>query len=897
MKIRTSFGRTTVALACLVCVLVPFAAPASAERSAARPAQLTTLDEAVAAGRLDAAVVRELRDRGHADAIVTFEYKEILDGAERAAPAGAGRAARLVDLIEPALADRKAGALGVLHAAGSGTVIEDYEFLPVSYVRFESAQALLTALNADGVTGIGGNGRGEAALAQTLPLVRQPLAADSGYSGAGTEVAVIDGGVQLANFGCAEPGGSCRISEALDYADGVVNGFHGTNVAGIVEGVAPGAKIISMDIGDTGPNSFSWVESDLIDAINDVITRRRQGRNIRAVNMSLLWGTLNSPGTCSTSPGTGTANPFTAAFDTLRRAGILPVVSSGNFPMPPGSVQGISYPACTAGAVSVGAVYDANVGATSFPYGCGDPTTAADQIACFSQTSANLTMLAPGVFVDARGTVNFSGTSMAAPHVAGAAAVLAAAKSDAPASTIEQALANNGPRITDPRNGVTKRRLDMCEALQGLLGRATARVTSFTLGYTAGACENNDVTVSLAGGVYTITDIGASINPDNGVAITAAAGCSPVAGNVRQVTCSASGVSRLSISVGDRNDSVSVTAATPATILGGPGDDTLNGGSAIDTLSGEDGRDRLDGGDGNDVLRGGLGADILKGSAGTDQADYLADVPGGRSLGVSVTIDDAANDGQHHEVDNVLTDVEWVLGTTNGDSLSGSTASNILWGSAGADTLRGGGGNDTIYGEAGADLIYGDDGADTLQGGNENDELHGGVQGDVLNGGSGRDTLFGEDGGDFLDGGPGSAIDLADTGDTFSGGAGVDRATFSTHFTGVEVSLDGVANDGAAGEADNVLTDVENLSGSSFADTLRGSKGDNEIRGQNGNDTVVGGLGADLLFGDDGNDVLEARSGTAFFADIDGRVDCGVGTSDTARIDNGDPVFGCELLT
>ena len=67
--------------------------------------------------------------------------------------------------------------------------------------------------------------------------------------------------------------------------------------------------------------------------------------------------------------------------------------------------------------------------------------------------------------------------------------------------------------------------------------------------------------------------------------------------------------------------------------------------------------------------------------------------------------------------------------------------------------------------------------------------------------------LLGGDGGDVLIGASGN--------DVFSGGAGRDRVDYYYETQGVNVTIDGVANDGAGkrNEVDNVLTDVENVRG------------------------------------------------------------------------------------
>ena len=93
--------------------------------------------------------------------------------------------------------------------------------------------------------------------------------------------------------------------------------------------------------------------------------------------------------------------------------------------------------------------------------------------------------------------------------------------------------------------------------------------------------------------------------------------------------CQAAGVTRLRIELREREDSALVTAAVPATVLGGAGADRLEASSAADQLDGETGDDRLLGGGGDDILIGGLGGDEIDGAAGADDIrvrDGIADL-------------------------------------------------------------------------------------------------------------------------------------------------------------------------------------------------------------------------------------------------------------------------------
>jgi subtilisin family serine protease len=251
--------------------------------------------------------------------------------------------------------------------------------------------------------------------------------------------------------------------------------------------------------------------------------------------------------------------------------------------------------------VSVGAVYDYSGLYANSDSDCPYLDEAEpDRVACFSQTASILSLFAPGARISAAGLTK-SGTSMAAPHVAGAAAVLWQALPGASHTRVADALVNTGPVISDHRGGPAKRRLDLCAALRALLLRAvcsTAGDSGSDLVFSAGTGQSNVLTVSLSGADYTIADAGAAIAPDPG--------CTRV--TISKVTCPAGAISRLVISTGDGDDRVGVTAPTPAVInggdgadylLGGPRNDRLNGGLDADQLGGRDGHDTLDGGPGS----------------------------------------------------------------------------------------------------------------------------------------------------------------------------------------------------------------------------------------------------------------------------------------------------------
>ena len=362
---------------------------------------------------------------------------------------------------------------------------------------------------------------------------------------------------------------------------------------------------------------------------------------------------------------------------------------------------------------------------------------------------------------------------------------------------------------------------------------------------------------------------------DAGDVLTAGAGCVSITRNLAE--CDATSVTRIQINTGDGDDAVESLVLLDTTVNAGAGDDRVVTSGRVDTLSGGAGADALDGGAGDDTLNGGADADVLTGGAGRDALDGGTgpDVFNGgadrdtasydsRTVGVVVDLDGVADDGEPGELDNVLPDVEKVSGGSGPDRLTGPAVPASV-----AITLDGNQGSDTLVGLTGQDDLVGNEGDD------------------VMSGGDGPDDFFP---------GPGR--------DTMSGGTGDDEAFYSERTARVEVSLDGVANDGEVGEQDNVGVDVEDVStgsgpdkivgnaadnafnsnggvdfidaqggadflgGGTENDTLRGGDGDDSLQGGPGADTLEGGRHNDLLNGNDGDDTL---SGGVLGAGNDGR--------------------------
>jgi serralysin len=316
------------------------------------------------------------------------------------------------------------------------------------------------------------------------------------------------------------------------------------------------------------------------------------------------------------------------------------------------------------------------------------------------------------------------------------------------------------------------------------------------------------------------------------------------------------------------------------------------GGSGADTLQGNAAANSLYGNGGNDQLTGGAGADVLQGGSGFDFARYDMAVGG-------VVVSLATGGGSGGEAaGDLLTGIEGLVGSLFGDGFTGDLQANTLYGLAGDDTLAGGASGDTLDGGDGNDQLYGGDQNDYVIGGGGFDfarydtsnvgvsvnlatglaaggeaagdalsaieGLVGSTFGDLLAGDAGANSIYGLAGDDTLTGAAGSdSLDGGDGndhlyggagGDVLVGGAGYDFVRYDSS-AGVAVNL--TIGLGLFGEAaGDVLSGIEGLVGSQFADGLTGEAGANSLYGLGGDDTLAGGAGGDTLDGGDGDDHL-----------------------------------------
>lgn len=407
-------------------------------------------------------LAQRLRSGHPVEAIVEFTVRGIdIQAFERAFDEGRKT------LSEADLAFKRQAYASVKERGLSGLsgveVIRDFENLPSSHIRLATESALAEILGRPDVRAVFAIKVLQTALNKSLPLIQQPAAAVAGHTGSGATVAVIDTGVDftVAPFGCTAPGvpSGCRIKATFEAAlpDGQRDSTgHGTIVSEIVHQTAIGANLVVVDAHqDSGFRGF--YTADILEGITWVIANG-PSMNIVSINLSMsdysLW--------LSTCGSKDLATNFAAA----RAAGIQPVVSTGNYAFSFGAFSdGIGWPACLPAAVSVGAVFDDDLG--NFPYAdgsqfqCIEPAATEDSVACFSQTAPILSLLAPGAEISAGG-ITGSGTSFAAPHVAGAWAVVKAAAPPG-ATHILRALQNSGTPVTDLRipGGRTTSRINL----------------------------------------------------------------------------------------------------------------------------------------------------------------------------------------------------------------------------------------------------------------------------------------------------------------------------------------------------------------------------------------------------------------------------------------------------
>jgi hypothetical protein len=270
-----------------------------------------------------------------------------------------------------------------------------------------------------------------ASLDVSVPMIGAPEAWAAGYDGTGVKVAILDTGIDETH-----PDLAGKVVASKSFVDGetVKDGFgHGTHVASTIagsgaasggkyKGVAPGAElVIGKVLGDSGSGTESWV----IDGMEWATTTA----GARIVSMSLGSG----------APSDGTDPMSQAVNDLTASTGALFVIAAGNEGPAPNT---ISAPGAADAALTVAAVDKSdqlaefsNRGPRTRYYAL-KPDIAAPGVRITAARAAGTAMDTP---VDDYYTTA-SGTSMATPHVAGAAAILAQEHPDWTGEQIKAAL-------------------------------------------------------------------------------------------------------------------------------------------------------------------------------------------------------------------------------------------------------------------------------------------------------------------------------------------------------------------------------------------------------------------------------------------------------------------------
>jgi hypothetical protein len=312
--------------------------------------------------------------------------------------------------------------------------------------------------------------RVQANATRTAALVESNL----NLTGIGQTVCVIDSG---ANYSHSDLGGcygnnsassTCKVLGGYDFTnsdnDPMDDNGHGTHVAGIIaangsiNGVAPGAKLIIIKACNS---AGSCSDSNIAAGIN-WCAGNASTYNISVISMSL--GSNLSTGYCNN-------DPLASNIQNAVSKNISVVIATGNGLNNDGNGNStaIAAPACVENVTAVGAV------------------SKQDAITSYSNQFSLMRLLAPGgLSTNAATRINATcitsdstsgycgkqGTSMAAPHVAGAIAIMreyinATAQKKTP-QQIEAILNNTGKRITNSATGLNYSRINIYEAIVSL---------------------------------------------------------------------------------------------------------------------------------------------------------------------------------------------------------------------------------------------------------------------------------------------------------------------------------------------------------------------------------------------------------------------------------------------
>ncbi|MFF0400121.1 S8 family serine peptidase [Streptomyces sp. NPDC005248] len=370
------------------------------------------------------------------------------------------------------------------------------------------------------------DGKAKATLSDTTAQIGAPEVWESGDTGQGVDVAVLDTGIDAAHPDFA---GRIAASESFVPGQEVTDRHgHGTHVASTVagtgaasggkeKGVAPGASLhIGKVLDNDGSGQDSWILAGMEWAARD--------QHAKIVSMSLGGG-----------PTDGT-DPLSQAVNRLSaETGALFVIAAGNSGP---EAYSVSAPGAADAALTVGAV--------------NGPGKGVDQLAEFSSRGPRVgdnavkpDLTAPGVDILAARSqysgegegayTTMSGTSMATPHVAGAAALLAAKHPDWNGQQLKDALVSTtaSTRRYSPYQGGSGR-LDIAAAVKATLLASGSAFAQAHYPYPPAQTVRKDVTYTniaaepltldlglvadnIPDGLFTLTDTRLTV-PAHGIA-------------------------------------------------------------------------------------------------------------------------------------------------------------------------------------------------------------------------------------------------------------------------------------------------------------------------------------------------------------------------------------------
>ena len=312
------------------------------------------------------------------------------------------------------------------------TLIRQYEAAAALFGRVTLTGVEKLATHPD-VVGVGINVRLDVTLSQSGPLIHADQTRFLGIDGTGMNVAVLDTGIDTDHPDLSDSiiGEKCflRFCPAGPNSAEDDQG-HGTNVSGII----------------TSNGSVTPVG---VDALSHIAQR---GFQDDFVNMSFGDSNSYGPGNC---PSDSARGAIETQIDLLLLNGVLSFAASGE----EGTKSAITWPACIPSVVSVGGVYDADIGLHTWEGpipACTDTTTAPDKVGCGSPSSDDLDLLAPGCSIVSTaiggGEIGFCGTSQAVPHAVGVAALVKQTLPTLPAVFIPARMRSAGTWVKDDFN-------------------------------------------------------------------------------------------------------------------------------------------------------------------------------------------------------------------------------------------------------------------------------------------------------------------------------------------------------------------------------------------------------------------------------------------------------------